>query len=82
MLPIGQSGAVLVDQFLRRWDEDGFLCVPGFLSAAKCAELVDAGTDLLHADRPGVVMRTEQNFPEDLPIEERVSKLYRLTRAQ
>jgi phytanoyl-CoA hydroxylase len=69
---------VLVDQFLRRWDEDGFLRVPGFLSAALCAELLDAGTDLVHADRCGVVMRTEQNFPEDLPIEARISKLYRL----
>ena len=69
---------MVVDQFLRRWDEDGFVRVPGFLSAAQCAELLDAGTDLLHADRSGVVMRTEQNFPEDLPIAERISKLYRL----
>jgi phytanoyl-CoA hydroxylase len=69
---------VVVDQFLRRWDEDGFLHVPRFLSAAQCAELLDAGTDLLHADRSGVVIRTEQNFPEDLPIAERISKLYRL----
>ena len=74
----GQSGAVLDDQFLRGWDEDGFLCVPGFLSATECAKLVDAGTDLLRADRSGVVMRTEQNFPKELPIDERISKLYRL----
>ncbi len=69
---------MLVEQVLRRWDEDGFLRVPGFLSAAQCAALLDAGIDLLHADRSGVVMRTEQNLPEDLPIAERISKLYRV----
>jgi ectoine hydroxylase-related dioxygenase (phytanoyl-CoA dioxygenase family) len=68
----------VVDELRQRWDEDGFVRVPGFLSTEQCAALLDAGTDLLHTDRSGVVMRTEQNFPADLPIAQRISKLYRL----
>jgi phytanoyl-CoA hydroxylase len=66
---------VMVDQYLRRWDQDGFFRVPDFLSAAECDELLDAGNDLLRSSASGVVARAEQNFPLDLPIEARISKL-------
>jgi phytanoyl-CoA hydroxylase len=69
---------VAFDELLRRWKTDGFFRVPTFLSAARCDELLAAGTALLRDGDSGVVMRTEQNFPEAAPVETRISKLYRL----
>jgi phytanoyl-CoA hydroxylase len=78
MLHQGNLCAVVVEKYLERWNHDGFFRVPGFLSATDCDNLLAAGTDLIHSDRSGVVLRTEQTLSADLPIEARISKLYRL----
>jgi ectoine hydroxylase-related dioxygenase (phytanoyl-CoA dioxygenase family) len=70
--------AEVLGRHARMWARDGYFQVPKFLSESVCQELIDAAVALLHNAESGVVVRTEDNLPKTPPIEERVSKLYRL----
>lgn len=76
----GAMGTALAGALSESWERDGYFRVNGFLSATQCENLLRAANSLLHHPDNDVVIRFEDNLPDELPAERRISKLYRFHR--
>jgi phytanoyl-CoA hydroxylase len=68
-----------VEDTSEMWDANGYFRVDGFLPINECRLLLGAADDMVKAGGDALV-RFEDNLPRGLPVEQRVSKLYRCHR--
>ena len=63
------------------WESNGYFRVDQFLSKTDCPRFIRAAERIVHEDLDSIV-RYEGNLSETLPVDQRLSKLYRFHRAQ
>jgi phytanoyl-CoA hydroxylase len=63
------------------WASNGYFCVGQFLSGSECLKIIRAAEHLV-LNGPDAILRYEGNASKTLPIDQRLSKLYRFHRSE
>jgi phytanoyl-CoA hydroxylase len=69
------------ESILAEWQLNGYFRVDQFLSKKECAKIIRAA-ERIACDRKEAILRYEDNLPTTLPVEQRLSKLYRVHRTE